>query len=60
MSRTYKFCCTEAAQIFGGSSYVRGGQGARVERAMREVVSAAVPGGSEEIMLDLAMKLAKL
>jgi len=60
MSRTYKFCATEASQIFGGSSYVRGGQGARVERAMREVVSAAVPGGSEEIMLDLAMKLAKL
>merc|ERR1711939_1298608 len=60
MSRTYKFCATEAAQVFGGSAYVRGGQGARVERAMREIVSAAVPGGSEEIMIDLATKMAKL
>ena len=48
-----------AAQIFGGASYVRGGQGEKVERLYREVRAFAIPGGSEEIMLDLAVKMAQ-
>lgn len=48
----------EAAQIFGGASYVRGGQGEKVERIYREVRSLAIPGGSEEIMLELASGIA--
>ncbi len=50
----------EAAQIFGGRSYVRGGRAARVERIYRDVRAYAIYGGSEEIMLDLAVRQAKL
>jgi len=54
-----EYCAREAAQIFGGLSYSRGGQGEKVERLNREVRAMAVPGGSEEIMLDLGVKQAK-
>ena len=47
-------------QILGGASYVRGGLGARVERLYREVRVNAIGGGSEEILMDLSMKMAKL
>ncbi|RYP60520.1 hypothetical protein DL769_008084 [Monosporascus sp. CRB-8-3] len=53
---TFEFCAREAAQIFGGLSYSRGGQGAKVERLYRDVRAYAIPGGSEEIMLDLSMR----
>ena len=46
----------EASQIFGGLSYTRGGQGEKVERLYREVRAFAIPGGSEEIMLDLGIR----
>jgi alkylation response protein AidB-like acyl-CoA dehydrogenase len=60
-SKTFEFCAREASQIFGGASFVEGeGQGATVERLYREVRGTAIPGGSEEIMLDLAMRQAKL
>jgi len=55
-----EFCAREASQIFGGRSYVRGGRGGKVERIYRDVRAFAIYGGSEEIMLDLAMKQAKL
>ena len=58
-TKTFEFCAREAAQIFGGASYVRGGQGEKVERLYREVRAFAIPGGSEEIMLDLAVKMAQ-
>ena len=54
----FEFCAREAAQVFGGLSYVRGGQGEKVERLYREVRAYAIPGGSEEIMLDLAVRQA--
>jgi len=61
---TFEYCSREAAQIFGGLAYTRGGQGEKVERLYREVRSFAIPGGSEEILLDLgvrqAMKRSKL
>jgi alkylation response protein AidB-like acyl-CoA dehydrogenase len=86
-TKVFEYCAREAAQIFGGASYVRGGQGEKVrcvfsapacghcradtpaaatqvERLYREVRAYAIPGGSEEILLDLsvrqAMKDAKL
>ena len=37
---------------------MRGGQGERVERLYREVRALAIPGGSEEIMLELASGMA--
>ncbi|KAK9466877.1 acyl-CoA dehydrogenase/oxidase [Lipomyces arxii] len=55
-TQTFEFCAREAAQIFGGLSYSRGGQGGKVERLYREVRAYAIPGGSEEIMLDLAVR----
>lgn len=55
-----EFCAREASQVFGGRSYVRGGRGGKVERIYRDVRAYAIYGGSEEIMLDLAMRQAKL
>ena len=36
-TKVFEYCAREAAQIFGGASYVRGGQGEKVERLYREV-----------------------
>ena len=52
----FEYCAREASQIFGGLSYTRGGQGEKVERLYREVRAFAIPGGSEEIMLDLGVR----
>merc|ERR1711959_22876 len=52
-TKVFEYCSREAQQIFGGASYVRGGVGEKIERLGREVRAYAVPGGSEEIMLDL-------
>ena len=59
-TKTLEFCAREACQIFGGRSYVRGGRAGKVERIYRDVRAFAIYGGSEEIMLDLAVKQAKL
>jgi len=53
-SKTAEFCAREALQIFGGAGYTRTGMGEKVERIYREVRAFAIPGGSEEIMLNLA------
>merc|ERR1719442_148158 len=55
-TKIFEYCAREAAQIFGGLSYTRGGQGEKIERLNREVRAMAVPGGSEEIMLDLGVR----
>ncbi|KAI8969113.1 acyl-CoA dehydrogenase/oxidase [Mycotypha africana] len=57
-TQTFEYCAREAAQIFGGLAYTRGGQGEKVERLYREVRAYAIPGGSEEIMLDLGVRQA--
>eukprot|EP00929_Paragymnodinium_shiwhaense_P082624 TRINITY_DN43646_c0_g1_i1.p1 TRINITY_DN43646_c0_g1~~TRINITY_DN43646_c0_g1_i1.p1 ORF type:complete len:409 (-),score=82.91 TRINITY_DN43646_c0_g1_i1:278-1504(-) len=60
-TRTFEFCAREASQVLGGKSYLRGGgPGSRIERCYREVRVLAIGGGSEEIMLDLATRQAKL
>lgn len=51
-SKSFELCAREASQILGGASYTREGKGARVERLYREVRSYAIPGGSEEILMD--------
>jgi alkylation response protein AidB-like acyl-CoA dehydrogenase len=58
-TKVMEYCAREAAQIFGGLSYTRGGQGEKVERLSREVRAMAVPGGSEEVMLDLGIRQQK-
>jgi alkylation response protein AidB-like acyl-CoA dehydrogenase len=55
-SRVFEFCARDASQLFGGSSIVREGQGKTVERLYREVRTTAIPGGSEEIILDFALR----
>lgn len=57
-TQTMELCAREASQIFGGLAYTRGGKAAKVERLYREVRAYAIPGGSEEIMLDLSMRQA--
>jgi alkylation response protein AidB-like acyl-CoA dehydrogenase len=67
-TKTFEFCVREASQIFGGASVVKEGKGKIIERLYREVRGMAIPGGSEEILLDFtirqasqkALKLAKL
>eukprot|EP01063_Lacrimia_lanifica_P041718 TRINITY_DN9799_c0_g2_i1.p1 TRINITY_DN9799_c0_g2~~TRINITY_DN9799_c0_g2_i1.p1 ORF type:complete len:416 (+),score=179.79 TRINITY_DN9799_c0_g2_i1:79-1326(+) len=59
-TRAFERAAREAAQVFGGKSYLRSGPGKRVERLYREVRVMAIGGGSEEIMLDLAARQAKL
>eukprot|EP01087_Luapelamoeba_hula_P009280 TRINITY_DN2388_c0_g1_i1.p1 TRINITY_DN2388_c0_g1~~TRINITY_DN2388_c0_g1_i1.p1 ORF type:complete len:444 (-),score=59.21 TRINITY_DN2388_c0_g1_i1:142-1449(-) len=54
----FEFCAREAAQIFGGLGYTKGGQGERVERLNRDVRALAIGGGSEEILLDLGVRQA--
>merc|ERR1719218_213196 len=57
-TKVFEYCAREAAQVFGGLGYTRGGQGEKVERLSREVRAMAVPGGSEEIMMDLGVRQA--
>jgi alkylation response protein AidB-like acyl-CoA dehydrogenase len=59
-TKTFDFCAREASQILGGASCIRGGHGERIERLYREVRVNAIAGGSEEILLDLAVRQAKL
>ena len=53
---TFEYCTKEAAQIFGGLAYSRGGVGGKVERLYRDTLAYKIPGGSEEIMLDLSVR----
>ncbi|CAD7931588.1 unnamed protein product [Amoebophrya sp. A25] len=59
-SRSLEYVCREAMQIFGGRGYIRGGRGGKIERAYRDVRAAAIGGGSEEVMLELGCKMARL
>ena len=59
-SKTLEYCAREAGQILGGASYLRTGPGEKVERIWRELRAAAVGAGSEEVMIDLSMRMAKL
>jgi len=59
-SKVMEFCAREASQVFGGQSFTREGAGGRVERIYREVRVMAIGGGSEEVMINLAMSQAKL
>jgi len=57
-SKTFEYCAREASQIFGGNSIIKEGKGKTVERLYRGVRAQAIPGGSEEILLDLAIRQA--
>lgn len=57
-TKIFEYCAREASQIFGGNSYARTGVGEKIERLYRDVRAYAIPGGSEEIMLDLGVRQA--
>ena len=59
-TKVMEFCAREASQILGGASCIRGGHGERIERLYREVRVNAIGGGSEEILMDLAVRQARL
>ncbi|GAA5972624.1 hypothetical protein JCM21900_006766 [Sporobolomyces salmonicolor] len=55
-SITLELVAREAVQVLGGIGHTRGGVGERIERIRRDVKGIAIPGGSEEIMLDNGIK----
>ena len=59
-TKVMEFVARECSQDFGGKAYLKSGPGAAVERVYREVRVYAIGGGSEEIMLDLASRQARL
>jgi acyl-CoA dehydrogenase len=60
-TKELEFVVREASQCLGGNSCIRSaGFGDRIERVYREVRVNAIGGGSEEIMLELFTKTARL
>jgi len=55
-TRALEQVCREAQQIMGGAGYNKSGKGARIEQISRDVRVHVVGGGSEEIMMDLAVR----
>lgn len=59
-TRASEYCAREASQVLGGASFLRQGKGQLVERLVREIRVSCVGGGSDEIMMDLAMRMSKI
>jgi alkylation response protein AidB-like acyl-CoA dehydrogenase len=53
-TKTFDKCARAAAHLQGGSAYVKGN---KIESLYRHVLSLAIPGGSEDVMIDHAAKL---
>ncbi|KAF4818871.1 Acyl-CoA dehydrogenase apdG [Colletotrichum siamense] len=49
-------CARCAVLLFGGNGYTRTGKGEIAEKIYREVPGARIPGGSEDVLLDLAIR----
>ncbi|KAF5601168.1 Medium-chain specific acyl dehydrogenase mitochondrial [Fusarium pseudocircinatum] len=49
-------CARCAVLLFGGNGYTRTGQGELVEKIYREIPAARIPGGTEDVMFDLAIR----
>ncbi|KAK5168039.1 uncharacterized protein LTR77_006607 [Saxophila tyrrhenica] len=49
-------CANACALLHGGNGYTRSGQGEIAERMWREVNGLRVPGGSEDVMMDLMVR----
>ncbi|KAF2762018.1 short-chain specific acyl-CoA dehydrogenase mitochondrial precursor [Pseudovirgaria hyperparasitica] len=49
-------CAQCAILLFGGNGYTASGQGELIERLYRDVPGVRIPGGSEDVMLDLAVR----
>ncbi|MCJ1431373.1 hypothetical protein MMC27_000725 [Xylographa pallens] len=53
-------CARCAVLLFGGNGYTKTGQGEIVERIYRDVPGARIPGGSEDVLLDLSLSTESL
>ncbi|KAI0478411.1 putative acyl-CoA dehydrogenase [Xylariaceae sp. FL0804] len=49
-------CADTAVLLFGGNGFTQSGQGELVEMIYREVPGARIPGGSEDVLMDLAVR----
>ncbi|KAI9735364.1 MAG: hypothetical protein M1818_006559 [Claussenomyces sp. TS43310] len=49
-------CASTAVLLFGGNGFTKTGQGEVVERIYREIFGSRIPGGSEDVMLDLSIR----
>ena len=54
----FEYCAREGSMLFGGLSYSRGGRGGKIETLYRDAKSMAILGGSEDVMIDLGVKMA--
>lgn len=53
--RTLEVVNREAQQIMGGLGYSKSGRGVRIEQISRDLRVMVVGGGSEEILIELAV-----
>lgn len=51
-----KYVAEECLKIMGGLGLTKTGQGARIESFYRAVPSFVVPGGSEDVLIDLGVR----
>ncbi|KAL2824440.1 acyl-CoA dehydrogenase/oxidase [Aspergillus pseudoustus] len=49
-------CAQVAVLLFGGAGFTKQGQGELVEAILRDVPGARIPGGSEDVLLDLSVR----
>jgi acyl-CoA dehydrogenase len=49
-------CAQTAMLLFGGNGMTRTGQGELIERIYRDVPTVRIPGGSEDVLLDLGVR----
>ncbi|KAJ6160699.1 hypothetical protein N7470_004095 [Penicillium chermesinum] len=49
-------CAQCAVLLFGGNGFTQTGQGELVEAILRDVPGARIPGGSEDVLLDLSVR----
>ncbi|OJJ54729.1 hypothetical protein ASPSYDRAFT_210376 [Aspergillus sydowii CBS 593.65] len=49
-------CAQCAVLLFGGAGFTKQGQGELVEAILRDVPGARIPGGSEDVLLDLSVR----
>ncbi|KAJ4371647.1 hypothetical protein N0V83_004867 [Neocucurbitaria cava] len=49
-------CARCAVLLFGGNGFTQTGQGELIEKIYREIPAARIPGGSEDVMFDLAIR----
>ncbi|KAK4112344.1 acyl-CoA dehydrogenase NM domain-like protein [Canariomyces notabilis] len=52
----FKECADVSVLLFGGNGYTKSGQGMLAEMLYREVMGTRIPGGSEDVLLDLAVR----